>query len=293
MKGLLSPKSADPRVQGWTSPHYHVGPEASPQGILVLVFPGTGGKPRDYRELADQAGALGLHCLVLGYPNDESINHLAGDDPASHLALRQDHWDGGDRTGRVALAAGESISERLLAALRALAGKCPDEGWDRYLLDGGPDWSRIAAIGHSLGGGYAALLARERALDRCAMLGWADFCRADGRLADWLAGAADWRTPVERRFWVGHERDEMVPRAVGEAMASLVVPGARAANVESEDPPYGRARVLWTDLDPSGEWPTGQPRHNSLALDVETPRWPDGSCVLADLWTWILVGRHR
>lgn len=293
MKGFLSPKSVDPRVQGWTSPHYHASPDkAAPQGVLALVLPGTGGKPRDYRKLADQASALGMHCLVLRYPNEVSINELAlsGSD---HLALRLDHWDGANRTGRVVLAAGECIRDRLLAALDGLAKNRPEEGWSRFLSDKGIDWGRVAAIGHSLGGGYAALLAQGNELDRCVMLGWADWNRGDGTLAPWVRDSVGWKTPVQRRFWVGHVRDEMVPTAVGEAIAAAVVPGSKTARIESDDPPWGRARILWTDLDASGEWPTAQPCHNSLALDVETPRWPDGSCVLADTWTWLLVGRDQ
>ena len=256
-----------------------------------MVFPGTGGKPRDYRKLADQAGALGLHALVLRYPNDTSINELAAGDPAAHLPLRLDHWDGAGRSGKVDLAPGETIEARLLAALRWLSRERAGEGWGTFLRDGALDWSRVAALGHSLGGGYAALLAKHHPLERCVLFAWADWNRADGRLADWVLSAPDWATPPAKRFWIGHERDEMVPRAVGEEMISVVVPAARSARVESDDPPWGRARVLWTDLEPSGEWPTGQPFHNSVVLDVETPRWPDGSCVLADLWTWTLVGR--
>lgn len=292
MKGFLSPKNVDPRVQGWTSPHYHVSPDkATPQGILALVFPGTTGKPRDYRKLADQAGALGLHCLVLRYPNDMSINEMAAGDPLGHLPLRSDHWDGANRSGRVELAAGECIRDRLVGALRWLSENRSDEGWGQFLSGESLEWAKVAAIGHSLGGGYAALIAKYHRLDRCVMIAWADWNRSDGHLADWVLTAPDWATPPKSRFWVGHERDEMVPTEVGEAMANLVAPGARSARIESDDPPWGRARVLWTDLEPSGEWPTAQPCHNALALDVETPRWPDGTCVLSDLWTWILVGR--
>jgi hypothetical protein len=293
MKGFLSPKLADPRVAGWTSPHYHASPDkASPQGILALVFPGTTGKPRDYRKFADQAAALGIHALVLRYPNDVSINELADGEVTLHLPLRLDHWDGANRTGRVGLAAGECIRDRLLAALDHLAKNRPDEGWCQFLSQSGVEWSRIAAVGHSLGGGYAALLAREHALDRCVTFAWADWDRTEGHLAEWIMGAGEWGTPVSRRFWVGHLRDELVPQSVGEAMVESVVPGARIARIESGDPPWARARALWTDLDSSGEWPTAQPCHNSLVLDVETPRWPDTTCVLADAWTWLLVGRE-
>jgi len=292
MKGFLSPKTVDPRISGWTSPHYHASPDkAAPQGILALVFPGTTAKPRDYRKFADQAAALGIHALVLRYPNDVSINEMADGDLALHLPLRLDHWDGADRTGRVGLAPGECIRDRLLAALEHLVKNRPDEGWGRFLSSQGVEWSRVAVVGHSLGGGYAALVAKEHAVDRCVTFAWADWDRKEGCLADWVLTAPDWATRPSRRFWVGHLRDEMVPLHVGEAMAAVVAPNARTGRIESDDPPWGRARVLWTDLDASGEWPTSQPCHNSLVLDVETPRWPDTTCVLADAWTWLLVGR--
>ncbi len=292
MKGFLSPKLADSRVVGWTSPHYHVSPDkVLPQGILALIFPGTTGKPRDYRKLAEQAGALGLHALVLRYPNDVSINDLASDGRADHLSLRRDHWDGGNRSGKVDLARGECISDRLNAAMNWLGEHRSEEGWGQFLTQDALDWSKVAALGHSLGGGYAALLAADHELDRCVTFAWADWNRSNGQLADWVMKAKAWATPSSRRFWVGHERDEMVPHSVGEAMAKVMVPGAKNARIESDDPPWGRARILWTDLDPSHDWPTAQPCHNALVLDVETPRWPDTTCMLADAWTWTLVGR--
>lgn len=257
----------------------------------MLVLPGTGARPLDYRKFAEQACLLGMHALVLSYPNETSVNSLAGEDTALHLELRKDCLDGGDRTGLVRLEPGESILERLSSALGRLAVERPEENWGQFLSGDGIDWGRVAVFGHSLGGGYAALLAMEHPLERCGTFAWSDFRRSDGRLADWLAASSDWKTPPERRFWVGHERDEILPRSVGEATADVVVPGSARAVVEAEDPPYGRARILWTDLDASREWPTAQPFHNSLVLDVESPRWPDGSFVYADLWTWLLVGR--
>ena len=180
-RGFLLPRSVDERTERWTSPHYFSAPNLSaPQGLLTLIFPGTGGQPRDYRLLADQASALGLHALVVRYPNDTSINEMAGDDPLAHLELRLDHWDGKGRTGMVDLRPGESILERTTGALRRLAADRPTENWGQFLLEDGPDWKKVAAVGHSLGAGYAALAACLHRLERVVTMGWGEWCRASG-----------------------------------------------------------------------------------------------------------------
>lgn len=291
-RGFLPPRTVDERTERWTSPHYFSAPNLSaPQGILTLIFPGTGGQPRDYRLLADQASALGLHALVLRYPNDTSINELAGDDPSAHLDLRLDHWDGKNRTGAVDLRPGESILERATGALRRLAADRPGEDWGRFLAGGEMDWSRVAAVGHSLGAGYAALAARLHRLERAATLGWADWCRDSGRPAEWTLETSGWATPASVRFSLLHMRDELVPLRVGRESAERFTCRAREEVVESGDPPWGRSQRLVTDLDPSDEYPVPSPCHNALAIDAKTPRWPDGGAVLSDAWTWILAGR--
>jgi dienelactone hydrolase len=291
-RGFLLPREVDERTERWTSPHYFSAPNLSaPQGILALVFPGTGGQPRDYRLLADQASALGLHALAVRYPNDTSINDLAGDDPGAHLDLRLDHWDGADRTGRVGLRPGESILERMAGALRKLAADRPWEDWGRFLRDGAPDWTKVAAVGHSLGAGYAALAAKLHPLERVVTMGWAEWCRDSGEVADWTRETSGWATGEAVRFSLLHERDEMVPVSVGRELADRFTGSHREEVVESGDPPWGRARRLVTDLDPSEEVPVPSPCHNSLAIDAKTPRWPDGGAVLADAWTWLLAGR--
>jgi len=280
-RGFLPPREVDERTERWTSPHYFSAPNLSaPQGVLTLIFPGTGGQPRDYRLLADQASALGLHALALRYPNDTSINDLAQEDPAAHLELRLDHWDGGNRTGKVDLRPGESILERATGALRRLATERPGENWSQFLSDGGPDWTKVAAVGHSLGAGYAALAAKLHHLDRVATLGWAEWCRDSGTTADWTLETSGWATPFRVRFSLLHERDEMVPVAVGRELAERFTGQSR-----------DRAQRLVTDLDPSEEMPVPSPCHNSLAIDAKTPRWPDGGAVLSDAWTWLLAGR--
>lgn len=306
--GFLSPRAADPDAQRWVSPHWFATPGATPRGRLALVLAGTGGKPRDYRALANHAAGLGCHALALSFPNDVSINEMAGDDPALHLPLRLDHWDGKDRTGLVALDPGEPILDRLVLALSRLSLQYPDHGWEGFLtepvlrqdlsnpavregLASRVAWERIAVIGHSLGGGYAALAARLHRLERAVAIGWADWCRASGARADWTRDCTDFATPEGRRFALVHERDEMVPcKVASQVAASFCGAEGGRARIESGTFPWDGARLLSTDFDPSEEWPSAAPCHNCLALDVCTPRWPDGSAVLEDAWSWMLTG---
>jgi len=291
MKGFLSPRDCDPRVSRWTSPHYLSRNErVRAAGILCLVLPGTGGLPRDYRRVADQAADLGLHALVLRYPNDVSINELASGDLSRHEALRRTVWDGIPREGMDGLPEGECLRDRLVAALAAAARTRPDEGWEAFLADGEPVWESLALVGHSLGGGYAALLAADHAVERVVCAAWADWDRGAGGISPWVSGR--WATPEPRRFCLFHRRDELVPESVARRMAAAVCPDATESVVESDDPPYAHARVLWTDLDPAREHPTAAPHHNALAVDVELPRFWDGANMLADAWTYLLVSRR-
>lgn len=290
MKGFLAPKECDPRVVDWTAPHYLSRNErVADAGVLCLVLPGTGGLPRDYRKLADQAADLGLHALVLRYPNDLSVNELAAGDLSLHEPLRLSVLDGAPRAGRPGLAPGESLLERLVSVLERAAAVRPVENWGQFLSGGSVVWARVAAVGHSLGGGYAALLARDHALERVVLMGWADWDRSRGDLAAWIA--RDWATPAQRRFQLRHRKDEMVPESVAAALADLVFAPGPEVEVESSEPPYGHARRLVTDLDPAREFPTASPFHNSLAVDVEVPRFWDGAPMLSDAWTWMLLGR--
>lgn len=290
MKGFVGPKECDPRVVDWTAPHYLSRNErVADAGLLCLILPGTSGLPRDYRKLADQAADLGFHALALRYPNDASINEAARGDLSLHEPLRRVVLDGDPRAGRDGFAPGECLLDRLRSVLAHAAGIRPSENWGQFLSEGSIAWERVAAVGHSLGGGYAALLAKDHPLERVLMLGWADWDRTEGRLADWIAG--DWATVAERRFHFRHRRDEMVPESVALAVARSVCPGSRDAEVESSEPPYDHSRRLVTDLDPAREFPTASPFHNSLAVDVEVPRFWDGSPMLSDVWTWMLLGR--
>lgn len=306
--GFLSPRAADPDAQRWVSPHWFATPGVTARGRLALVLPGTGGKPRDYRALANHAAGLGYHALALCIPNDVSINEMAGDDPSLHLPLRLDHWDGADRTGLVALDPGEPVLDRLVLALSRLSLQYPDHGWDAFLTESvtrqdlsNPSlraglaatvrWERLAVVGHSLGGGYAALAARLHPLERAVAIGWADWCRGSGERASWTLDCSDFATAAARRFALVHERDEMVPCKVASQVAATFcgTEGGRA-RVESGSYPWDGARLLTTDFDPSDEWPSSSPCHNCLALDICTPRWPDGSAVLEDAWSWMLTG---
>jgi hypothetical protein len=191
----------------------------------------------------------------------------------------------------VALRPGESILERLTGALRRLDSERPKEGWGGFVAGTNPAWSKIAALGHSLGAGYAALAGRLHRLDRVVTVGWAEWCRESGTPARWTDPDPDWATPAAFRFSLLHERDELVPVAIGRELALRFTEEVREERVESGDPPWGRVRRLVTDLDPSAEHSTPSPCHNSLALDAFTPRWPDGGAVLSDAWTWLLAGR--
>jgi hypothetical protein len=60
----------------------------------------------------------------------------------------------------------ESIVNRLTKLLQYVARQYPDQGWEGYLVNGQPNWSRIALTGHSQGAGMAAFLAKRAKVAR-------------------------------------------------------------------------------------------------------------------------------
>jgi hypothetical protein len=62
--------------------------------------------------------------------------------------------------------------------------------------------------------------------------------------------------------------------------------------LELSEPPYGGTHTPITDLEPTGGYGMDNP-HLSLAVDVWTPRGPDGTPLLREAWRYLLASGHR
>ena len=108
----------------------------------------------------------------------------------------------------------DAIVARLGKLLRHLAEVDPAHGWDRYLEDGRPRWSRIAVAGQSQGGGMAEYLGKRETLARVLAFsgGW-DHAAQRGKPAAWYADEP--ATPPERWYYAYHVEERFADQLAG------------------------------------------------------------------------------
>jgi hypothetical protein len=100
----------------------------------------------------------------------------------------------------------ESIVNRLTKLLRYIATQYPDQGWEGYLVNGQPNWGRIALTGHSQGAGLAAFLAKRVKVARVILNSspWDHYARPPG-VDGWLFWPS--ATPYERWYGLYHAKE--------------------------------------------------------------------------------------
>ena len=275
------PQATDPTLTGWRDPHIAaapIRPAATPR--LWVFFGGSYGKPQRQITLIDHIASLGHWAINLRYPNDWTIGGLSRRSGGGHIheALRLQILDGRDRSGLLRLPSQDSILNRLARLLVWLAERQAGEGWPQFLAAGKPDWSRIAAAGHSQGGGHAAILGKHISLARVVMLAAPADCVEGESPAPWLA--REGATPPDRYFGFSHLRDPAIDRILAGwenlGLGAFGLP----VRVEQADPPYLGSHQLVTHLDVEADR-----HHGSVAVDRFIPRGPDGDPLFRAAWT--------
>ena len=135
-----------------------------------MFLPGTGGDPAGVRLFLDVAADAGYRVVSLSYDNEPEVMQICARDPDPTCPgnCRQSRVFGG--SGPIDTPSGEAIVARLTKLLQFLDNRHPEEGWRGYLVDGAPDWHRIAVAGHSQGGGMAVFLGKRVAVARVPLL---------------------------------------------------------------------------------------------------------------------------
>jgi hypothetical protein len=224
---------------------YALRPSANPRGKLLVFLNGSGGSPRGAVASADKnfyvsGRDAGLHVLGLSYRSDKAIGQLcAGSDscfePARETILKGE-FQGGAPADLQGIAADEGVYARLYAALRILAASDANGGWSDYLTPGaGAEssivWSKILVSGHSQGGGHAALIGRDHAVDRVVMLSSPCDATRNDVPASWLTKSVNYKTdPASNYQALGAPGDAICPAYAAAWLALGMPSGARRAD---------------------------------------------------------------
>jgi hypothetical protein len=294
---IIAPQATDPGID-WVPAvnpqfnHHYVwlDPSRTPRSKLFVFLAGTGGRPRGYQLVQQEAARQGYHVIGLMYQNNVAVVDACtgSPDPDCSGTMRLEIIDGVDRSSFVDISPANSIDNRVTKLLLYLDTQYPNERWSRFLKHGAPKWSQIAVGGHSQGAGQAALIGKIRHVNRVVLLAGPPDRRVPEMPDAWVSIG---ETPAAKYFGLLHQRDHFGTAILANLGAFDMERFGDPLVAELGEPPYGGTHVLVTDLEPTGGYGTPFP-HLSSAVDVRTPLGPDGAPLLRDAWRYLL-GVHE
>lgn len=285
---LVAPAEADPALPPGPSTTVVAPPGTTGNGLLYVFLPGTGDSPGNYVQIQAAAARLGFHTLGLTYDNDVAVAARCTTDPHCHARVRQNVLTGTAPGDGIAVPPAEGIEHRLTATLRHLAAQYPGEGWDRFLREDRPAWSRTVFGGLSQGAGEAAYIGTVRPLAGETLFSSPEDVTwlAAGPPAAWLAGMATGKTPLERVTVFYNEYDLFAAALADTLPATGLDRFGPSVPVDTASAPYGNSHQLRTRVTRgalSGAW-----SHASTVADSATPRLPDGTARFLPVWNYML-----
>jgi len=270
----IAPSATDSSIRRFDEPHYIVFDRQVKADAPLLVFmPGTGGRPANTSDFENLAARQGYRVIGLEYTDTPAVAQVCPREPDPNCSekVRRKRIYGDDVTSLVDDRPEESIVNRLTKLLVVLAHDHPSEGWEQYLANGQPDWSKIAVSGLSQGAGMAAYIAQHTRVARVVLFSspW-DNQGPRHILAPWLRRGTG-ATPSELWFAAYHEREATAP-IIAEAYRALGIPSSHL-------------RVF--TLEPAAER-SGNPYHPSVVANGATPRNGDGTPAYLEEWRFLL-----
>ncbi|MDR3734588.1 MAG: hypothetical protein P4L10_03525 [Acidobacteriaceae bacterium] len=219
---IVTPTEADPGLKTeFSDPNVVVMPRDAARPELVVLLPGTSGRPSGYSLLISTLADDGFRVIGLMYDNKPTEDKACDktSDVECHRAFREERFTGHAPRATVQNSPEEGIEHRLVMLLKYLNNAHPKDGWTQYLDGDKPAWGKIIISGHSQGSGHAAYIAKHHEVARAVLFsGPYDVIdiRTAPKLAKWLSD--DSKTPMDRWYAEYHEHDlgePIIPMTLG------------------------------------------------------------------------------
>ena len=219
---FIRPSAADAAASAFDDPNVVID-GADEQSPLLVFLPGTEGRPKNLLPLLRAAASRGYRVIGLTYDDVPAVAQVCPQDPAPDCSdrFRRARCFGGDG-GPVSNSRAESVEGRLSSLLRYLAQRHPSAGWETYMTDGHPQWSKLVLSGFSQGAGMAAYIAKRYPVRRVVLFSspW-DFTGPQREPAPWLSLPS--ATPPDR-WWAERHARERTSGLIMRAYAALRIP---------------------------------------------------------------------
>jgi len=285
-KYFVAPQSVDPAITtalNNNAVYYNNNPAR--KNILYVFLPGTYRDPTACQATTLKAASLGYHAIGLMYDNLVPGNPLCKStgDTTCHLRARLEVIDGTDRSSGVNVNAANSLINRLYKLLVFMNNSHPSQGWEQYILNDKPNWSRIIIAGHSQGGALAGVIGKYYPVKRVIMYSMIDFLN-NGKMPNWET----FTTNKEKYFALTNPSDELVPYSfVVPGWAALGMSGYGApTNVETTPFPYNYSHTLITTVTPASTMTDKY--HNSTGVDIYIPKDTSGNYIYDKTWEYLI-----
>ncbi len=271
------PSDADPEIKRFDKPNLVLTRNGLARTANLLVFfPGTGSEPNSSWPFLVAGADAGYRVIGLMYDNGQAVPTVCGPQPDAACSdrFREKRIFGDGVSSDIDDLPAESVVNRLVKLLQYLDKHFADEGWGQYLLNGQPNWARIAVSGHSQGGGVAAYIAKKRSVYRVINLSGAwDRVEATKQWAPWITSES--ATPMDRWYAAYHAKESHAD-AMKAAYAVLGIPA-------------DHIRVLTLEPNPANKMPArADVYHVSMSATNVTPLDANGKPAYAADWAFLL-----
>ncbi|MBW8050567.1 MAG: T9SS type A sorting domain-containing protein [Cytophagales bacterium] len=266
----------------------YINPDCPSNNKLILHLVGTFDNPNSTTFLPTLAANNGYKVISLKYPNNVSgtSSCKTSSDFDCHWKYRQEIVSGTDTSSHVAVDTSNCILNRFQKLLIYLDNEYPGENWGKYLINQDSiDWSDITVSGHSQGGGHAAFIAKNFAVDRVLMFA------SPNEYSSFYAAPASWismpgLTPDSRYYGFGNLYDEIIDFSEQFLVWNTMNLDTFGDSVWVDNTacPYSNSRILYT----SDTSTTGiAAQHSSVIVDNYTPI-SMGEPIFLPVWEYML-----